>query len=283
MGSMTGKRVLVTGATAGIGLETARALAKEGAELFIVGRNAEKTKAVVAELQATTGNQTVSSFLADLSSMAAVKQLGAEVLARVDRLDVLVNNAGAVNPKRVLTVDGSELTFATNHLGYFALTLSLLPALRRSPAARIVSVASEAHRGAQLDFSDLMTEPYAAFKAYSRSKLANILFTRELARRLAGTAVTANSLHPGVVRSNFLAKPGLWGVVGKVAGLFMISNEEGARTSSFLASSKDVEGVTGQYFDQCKARTPSPEAQDDEAARRLWAESEKLSGVSWLA
>jgi retinol dehydrogenase 12 len=283
MGSMTGKRVLVTGATAGIGLETARALAKEGAELFIVGRSAEKTKAVVAELQATTGNQTVSSFLADLSSMAAVKQLGAEVLARVDRLDVLVNNAGAVNPKRVLTVDGYELTFATNHLGYFALTHSLLPALKRSPAARIVSVASEAHRGAKLDFSDLMTEPYAAFKAYSRSKLANILFTRELARRLAGTAVTANSLHPGVVRSNFLAKPGLWGVVGKVAGLFMISNEEGARTSIFLASSKDVEGVTGQYFDTCKARTPSPEAQDDEAARRLWAESEKLSGVSWLA
>ncbi|MCU0696850.1 MAG: SDR family oxidoreductase [Myxococcaceae bacterium] len=283
MGTMTGKRVVVTGATAGIGLETARAIAKEGAELLIVGRNPEKTKQVVAELTATTGNQAISFLLADLSSMASVKQLAAEVLAKFDRLDVLVNNAGAVNPKREVTVDGYELTFATNHLAYFALTLLLLPALKKAPSARIVSVASEAHRSAAMDFSDLMSEPYAAFKAYSRSKLANILFTRELARRLQGSTVTANCLHPGVVRSNFLAKPGLWGVIGKVAGLFMISNVEGAATSIHLATSKEVEGVSGKYFDKSKPREPNAAAQDDEAARRLWAESEKLTGVSWPA
>ncbi|MCA2978630.1 MAG: SDR family oxidoreductase [Myxococcaceae bacterium] len=278
---MTGKRVLVTGATAGIGLETARALAREGAELLLVGRNAEKTKATVAALEASTGNKAIVGLLADLSSVAEVKRLAAEVLARVDRLDVLINNAGAVNPKRETTADGFESTFATNHLAYFGLTLLLLPALRRAPAARVVSVASEAHRRAKLDFADLQSERYSAFTAYGRSKLANVLFTRELARRLEGSTVTANCLHPGVVASSFMSKPGLIGIFGKVFGVFMISSEAGAKTSVYLATSSEVERVSGRYFDKCKVREPSAAAQDDEAARRLWAESERLTGVTW--
>lgn len=281
MGSMAGKRVLVTGATAGIGLETARAIAKEGAELIIVGRNPEKTKAVLEELKATSGNSNISFLLADLSSMAAVRKLAAEFLAKFDRLDVLVNNAGAVNPKHEKTAEGFELTFAMNHLSYFLLTNLLVPALEKAAPSRVVCVASEAHRGAKLDFDDLMTEPYSAFKAYGRSKLANILFGRELARRLQSRGITVNTLHPGVVGSSFLAgKPGFWGVVGKVASVFMISNEAGAKTSIYLATSKDVDGVTGKYFDKSRERLPDAFAQDDAAAKRLWEVSEKLTGFT---
>ncbi len=281
MGSMTGKRVLVTGATAGIGLETARAIAKEGAELIIVGRNAEKTKAVLEELKATSGNSNISFLLADLSSMAAVRKLAADFLEKHDRLDVLVNNAGLVNPKHEKTADGFEVTFATNHLSYFLLTNLLVPALEKAAPSRVVCVASDAHRGAKIDFGDLMTEPYAGFKAYSRSKLANILFGRELARRLANKRITVNTLHPGVVASNFLAgKPGFWGAVGKVANVFMISNEDGAKTSIYLATSKDVEGVTGKYFAKCNEKAPSKAAQDDGVAKQLWEVSEKLTGFT---
>jgi retinol dehydrogenase 12 len=281
MGSMTGKRVLVTGATAGIGLETARALAKEGAEVIIVGRNPEKTKAALEELKATSGNPNISALLADLSSMAQVRKLAADFLAKFDRLDVLVNNAGAMNPKHEKTADGFELTFATNHLSPFLLTNLLVPALEKAAPSRVVCVASEAHRQATLDFDDLMTEPYSAFKAYGRSKLANILFGRELARRLQRKGVTVNTLHPGVVGSNFFAgKPGVWGVVGKVASVFMLSNEDGARTSIYLATSKDVEGVTGKYFDKSRERTPNQFSRDDAAARKLWDASEKLTGFT---
>lgn len=281
MGTMTGKRVLVTGATAGIGFETAKAIAKEGAELIIVGRSPEKTKAVAEQLKADSGNQNVTFLLADLSSMAQVRKLAADFLARYDRLDVLVNNAGAVNPKRETTPDGYELTFATNHLSYFLLTNLLVPALERAAPARVVCVASEAHRGASLDFGDLMSERYSAFRTYGRSKLANILFGREAARRLAARGITVNTLHPGVVGSNFLAgKQGFWGAVGKLSSVFMISNEQGAKTSVYLATSKDVEGVTGKYFDKCRERVPSAAASDDSAAAKLWAVSEQLTGLS---
>ncbi len=278
MGTMTGKTVLITGATAGIGLETARALAIDGASVFIVGRNAEKTQGVVQTLKTETGNQAIDSFIADLSVMAEVRRLAAEVLTRIDRLDV--NNAGAlfVNPEK--SKDGFELTFATNHLSPFLLTHLLLPALERAAPSRVVTVASEAHRSQRIDFGDLMTEPYSNFKAYGRSKLANILFSRELARRLEGKRITSNSLHPGVVASNFLAKPGIWGVIGKISSLFMISSTDGAKTSVYLASSKDVEGVSGKYFDKCRERIPNEQAQDDRAAQRLWAESEKMTGLN---
>jgi NAD(P)-dependent dehydrogenase (short-subunit alcohol dehydrogenase family) len=278
MADMNGKIVLVTGATAGIGKVTARALAQMGAHVVIVGRNAERTKQTAEELKEATGNQKIDYLLADLSSMAAVRRLAEEFLAKYDRLNVLVNNAGAVNMTRETTVDGYELTFATNHLAYFLLTNMLLPALEKGAPARVVNVASEAHRRQRIDFDDLMaTGGYATFRQYGRSKLANILFTRELSRRVAGKGITANSLHPGVVASNFLAKPGLWGVIGKIAGLFMINNEAGAQTSIYLASSPDVEGVTGQYFAKSRAKNPSLEAQDDEAARKLWEVSEQLT------
>lgn len=281
MGTMTGKRVLVTGATGGIGYETARAIAKEGAELIIVGRNAEKTKTVTEELKTASGNQNISFLLADLSSMAAVRKLAADFLAKYDRLDVLVNNAGGVNMTSEKTVDGFELTFAANHLSYFLLTNLLVPALEKAAPSRVVCVASEAHRGATIDFDDLMTQPYSSFKAYGRSKLANILFGRELAKRLEKKRITVNSLHPGVVSTNFFAgKPGIYGVIGKVAGVFMISPEKGAKTSIYLATSPEVEGVTGKYFDKCKPKIPNQQAQDDAAAQRLWVESEKLTGFT---
>jgi NAD(P)-dependent dehydrogenase (short-subunit alcohol dehydrogenase family) len=280
MADMNGKIVLVTGATAGIGKETARALLRMGAHVVIVGRNAERTRQAVEELKASTGSSKIDSLLADLSSMADVRKLAREFLAKYDKLNVLVNNAGAVNMTREVTVDGYELTFATNHLAYFLLTDLLLPALEKGAPARIVNVSSEAHRGARIDFDDLMAERgYGSFRQYGRSKLANILFTRELARRLAGKPITVNSLHPGVVASNFLAKPGFWGVVGKISGLFMIGNEEGAKTTIYLASSPEVEGVTGKYWKKCKSIHPTREAQDDEAASRLWQVSEELTGL----
>jgi NAD(P)-dependent dehydrogenase (short-subunit alcohol dehydrogenase family) len=278
MADMNGKIVLVTGATSGIGKVTARALAQMGAHVVIVGRNAERTRQTAEELKAATGSQKIDFMLADLSSMAAVRKLAEEFLAKYDRLNVLVNNAGAVNMSRETTVDGYELTFATNHLAYFLLANMLLPALEKGAPARVVNVASEAHRGKRIDFEDLMaTRGYSIFQQYGRSKLANILFTRELSRRVAGKGITVNSLHPGVIASNFFAKPGLWGVLGKIGGLFMIGNEEGAQTSIYLASSPDVEGVTGQYFAKSRAKHPSRAAQDDEAARKLWEVSEELT------
>lgn len=280
MADLTGKRVLVTGATAGIGKETARALAKQGAHVVIVGRSEEKTRAVVGELVAAAPGAQVDFLLADLSSMAAVRQLAQDFLARWDTLHVLVNNAGGINMKREVTSDGFERTFATNHLSYFLLTNLLLPALEKGAPSRIVNVASDAHRGQAIDWSDLQAEKsYVQFKVYGRSKLMNILFTRELARRVKDKGITANALHPGVVATSFLAKPGFWGVVGKVAGLFMITPEQGAQTSIYLSSSPDVEGVTGGYYAKSKPRTPTREAEDDEAARRLWALSEELVGL----
>lgn len=277
MGILSGKRVLVTGATAGIGFETAKALGLLGADVLIVGRSAEKTQATLAELKRLT-QATFEGFLADLSSLQDIARLGREVLAKYDTLHVLVNNAGGINMSREVTPDGYERTFATNHLGYFALTQALLPALRKAAPARIVNVASEAHRGTELKFDDLMAErSYSGFPVYGRSKLANILFTRELARRLDGSGVTANCLHPGVVDSQFIKrKSGFWKVAGQIGGLFMISSEAGAKTSVYLASSPEVQGVTGQYYDKCRTKKPSARAQDDEAAKRLWDESERL-------
>ncbi|MEW5739741.1 MAG: SDR family oxidoreductase [Myxococcota bacterium] len=280
MAELTGKRVLVTGATAGIGKETAKGLLAHGAEVIIVGRGAEKTRAVAEELQAATGKR-VEYLLADLSSMADVRRLAKDFLARWDTLHVLLNNAGGINLSREVTVDGLERTFATNHLSYFLLTNLLLPALAKGAPARIVNVASDAHRGQRIDWDDLQAEKsYSQFKVYGRSKLMNILFTRELARRVKDLGITANALHPGVVATNFLAKPGLWGVAGKVAGLFMLSPAQGAQTSIYLASSPEVANVTGGYFAKSKPHTPTAEALDDAAAKRLWEVSERLTGLN---
>jgi NAD(P)-dependent dehydrogenase (short-subunit alcohol dehydrogenase family) len=282
--SLSGRRALVTGATAGIGKETARGLARLGAEVVIVGRDADKTRAVVEELKQSTGNPQVESVLCDLSSIAAVRRLGVEVARRFGALHILINNAGGMNPRREQTVDGFERTFAVNHLAYFVLANALLPTLKKSAPARIVQVASEAHRGpgfrpVHLDFDDLLsTRSYNPWLVYSRSKLANILHTRELARR-AGPSVTANCLHPGFVASNFLDKPGFWRVVKPIAYVFALDNVAGARTSVYLASSPEVAETTGEYFWKCRLRRPTRAAEDDEAAKRLWAVSEELTGA----
>jgi NAD(P)-dependent dehydrogenase (short-subunit alcohol dehydrogenase family) len=221
-------------------------------------------------------------FIGDLSSIAEVKRLGDEIAKRHERIDVLVNNAGAINMGRETTVDGLERTFATNHLAYFVLTDKLLPSLKNAASAgsgaRIVNVASEAHRQGSIDFDDLMFEKrWSGMNAYFASKLANILFTAELARRLEGTKVTANSLHPGAVASGFMANnTGIVALGWKVISPLLLSTEKGAKTTIFLASDPSVEGVTGKYFQKCKERKPSRKARDMTAANRLWQVSEDL-------
>ena len=248
---------LVTGATSGIGKVTARELAKQGATVVAVARDAGRGQAAVDEIQRDSGNRDVHLMLADLSSQAAVRRLAAEYRGRYDRLHVLVNNAGAILGERVVTVDGLEGTFATNHLGYFLLT-NLLPRRaggERAPA-RVVSVSSDAHRGAVLDFDDLQFErrAYSPMGAYSASKLANVLWGAELARRIEGRGVTSNTLHPGVVSSSFGDSGPAWMRFGvKLVRPLLISSDQGAETSVHLATSPDVEGVSGKYFAKKKA------------------------------
>lgn len=279
MSDLKGKTVLITGATAGIGRETALGVAKRGAHVVLIGRNPEKTKRVAEELRAATGNQQIDFLLADLSLLAEVRKVAAAFLERFGTLHVLINNVGAINLKREVTAEGHELTFVMNHLGLFLLSELLTPALQKGAPSRIINLSSDAHRAAGLDFDDLQSERgYSSFRTYSRSKLMNILFTRELARRLADQKITVNAVHPGMVASEFINKPGVLGrIANTFVSIFGISPEAGARTSVYLASSPEVEGVTGKYFVKSKARTPSREAQDDAAARRLWEVSEKLT------
>lgn len=275
---MRGKRVILTGASRGIGRETALALGRMGAELSFVVRDPERGGAVADEVRALGGGGEVEVFVADLSSMVDVRRVAAEILAKHSRIDVLLNNAGVLLMDRQLTKDGFEATFATNHLAYFLLTKLLLGAIKKAPAGRIVNVASEAHHRASLDFADLMAEEsYSGVKAYSTSKLANILFTSELARHLDGTSVTTNSLHPGIIASGFARNnTGVVGFFAKVAAPFLMSAENGAKTSIFLATDPSVSKVSGQYFDKSKTKTPSREARDPAIARRLWNVSEEL-------
>ena len=290
---MCGKTCLVTGATNGIGKVTARELARMGARVVMVGRNRGRAEAALGEVRRASGNEQVELVLADLSSMAEVRRIAAEFLASHDALHVLVNNAGAMNTSRTLTVDGYETTFATNHLAYFLLTHLLLDRIkataRDGQAARIVNVSSRAHGRGPIDFDDLHAERgYSIAKAYGRSKLANVLFTYELARRLEGTGVTANALHPGVVRTGFGKNSGgLLGNVVKVGisgvGLFFSSPEKGAETSIYLATSPEVEGVTGKYFARSRETPSSADSHDREAARLLWQVSEQLCGITATA
>jgi retinol dehydrogenase 12 len=276
MSTMNGKICLVTGATDGIGKVTARELAAAGADVIVVGRSQSKTEQVVAEIKQQTGNNNVEFMLADLSSMQQVRDLAAAFKRDHDRLDVLVNNAGAIFMSRRESVDGLEMTFALNHVGYFLLTNLLIDVLKASAPARIVSVSSSAHYRGHVNFDDLQhAQHFSGFQVYSDSKLMNVLFTYELARRLEGTGVTANTLHPGVVATNFMANN--WGILGKLSrrllDLGSISAEKGAQTSIYLATSPEVEGVTGEYFDKKKSVKSAKESYDQDVQRRLWETS----------
>jgi NAD(P)-dependent dehydrogenase (short-subunit alcohol dehydrogenase family) len=283
MTSLAGKEIVVTGATDGIGKVTARELAKMGASVTIVGRDAAKGEAVVRELRQAAGHDRVGFVAGDLATQKGVRAAAAAIKGRLKKLDVLVNNAGAMFMKRELTEDGIERTFALNHLGYFLLTHELLGLLKASAPARIVTVASAAHQGAKLDLDDLQNaKNYSGFRVYGQSKLANIYFTYELARRLQGTNVTANCLHPGFVASRFGNNTG--GIFRLMIGwaklVAAISEDNGAKTSVFLASSPDVQGVSGKYFDKCAAVPSSAVSNDADIARALWRESERLTGIA---
>jgi NAD(P)-dependent dehydrogenase (short-subunit alcohol dehydrogenase family) len=275
---MQGKTVLVTGANQGIGKAAALALASQGAHVVLVARNAEKGRAALAEVQAA-GSGGAELILADFSSQEQVYRAAAEFKSRHKRLDVLLNNAGVFVPERHSTVDGLEETFAVNHLGYFVLTRALLDVLQATPAARIVNVSSEAHRNAKMVWDDLQFEKtrYRGFKVYGQSKLANVLFTYELARRLEGTGVTANCLHPGVIASGFgQTYSGAISVLVKLARPFLLSAEEGAQTSVYLASSPEVAGVTGKYFSKCRPIKSNAVSYDVQSQQKLWSLSEQM-------
>jgi retinol dehydrogenase 12 len=283
---------LVTGATSGIGEATARGLVARGATVIVHGRSGAKGRQTVEALRrlaasigrgAESGPPPEPSFVqADLASLAEVRRLAAELARTLPRLDVLVLNAGLACARRTLTVDGYETTFAVNHLAPFLLTALLRAPLERSRAARIVVVSSEAHRRVHIDFDDLMhAHGYDQLRAYSRSKLANLLFTRALARRLAGTALTCNALHPGLVRTAiFREAPALLrGALATLGRLLLLSPEQGARTSLYLASSEEVAGHSGGYYIRSKPVLPSEAALDDAAAERLWEMSAALTAA----
>jgi NAD(P)-dependent dehydrogenase (short-subunit alcohol dehydrogenase family) len=277
--------ILITGATSGIGLEAAVILAREGHRVVLVGRDETKTRRSVDQVKRRSEKAHVESLLCDFSSLASIRALAEAYRANYDRLDVLLNNAGAVNSERGLTKDGFERTWAVNHLGYFLLTNLLLDLLVKSAPARIVVVASRGHYRGTIDLEDPGFEKggYSIMGAYSRSKLANVMMTRSLARRLAGKGVTANSLHPGTVRTSIWNGAPGWSkpILAVAKQLFMISPEEGGRTLSYLATSPEVEGKTGLYFDDNREKECGALAKDEALGERLWVKSAewvKLSG-----
>lgn len=278
---LDGKVCLVTGAASGIGAATAQALARQGAAVVLVDRDAEKGAATAGRIKAEAGGSAVEFIRADLSSQQEIRRLARELMDRYPRLHVLVNNAGAMFAARQESADGIEMTLALNYLGYFLLANLLLDTIRASAPARIINVSSRSHARARIHFDDMQSRVgYRGLKAYEHSKLAIVLFTYELARRLEGTGVTVNALHPGVVATNFARDGG--GIMGLVVRAFrfgFISPEEGARTSIYLAASPEVEGVTGEYFVNCKAVPSSPASYDTATARRLWQWSEESTGV----
>lgn len=281
-GSLQGKLCVITGGTDGIGLATACGLAARGARLLLIGKNPDKGAAATAKIGALAGQGSAEFLRADLSSQAEIHALAKQIHDRTSQIDVLINNAGGVFMKRQESVDGIEMTFAVNQIGYFLVTHLLLDLITKNPQARIVNVSSDLHKGPQLDFNDLqMRNGYSGMKAYGRSKLANILFSNELARRLQSQGVCVNSLHPGFVHSNFGQNNGF--LIGRLislsSGLFGISVEKGAETSIYLASAPEAAGISGKYFAHCRQVRPSPESQSEEAAARLWSECERLTGI----
>jgi len=291
MYDMHGQTVLITGATNGIGLVTARELAWLGARTVIVGRNIEKTKRVCEQIKRDTSGGDVQYLIADLSSLSNVRQLAAGFRKRFDRLNVLIHNAGAISFDRLESPEGREYTLTVNYFAPFLLTQLLLDLLEKSGtpgrSARIVNVASGAHRGARINFDDIeMKRKYRSFRAYSQAKLALVMFTYDLARSLSdsGKPVTVNALHPGFVNSGFAKdQPGLIGTIARVA-MFLgrplgISSEKGAKTSIYLAASEEVEGVTGKYFEKERETPSSPESVDEAAWTALRALTTTLVGV----
>jgi NAD(P)-dependent dehydrogenase (short-subunit alcohol dehydrogenase family) len=276
---MKGKICLVTGATNGIGKATAQALAQMGATVVIVGRDGRKTAQVNDEIRAASGNQNVDWLLADLSSQQDIQRLAVEFKSKYSQLHVLLNNAGGTFKTRQLSVDGIEMTFALNHLAYFLLTNLLLDTIRAGAPSRIINVSSGAHSGGKIDFDNLQGErSYSSFGPYANSKLANILFTTELARCLEGTGVTVNALHPGLTSTGFgQNNPGLlMKIMGAVIPLIARSPEKGAETSIYLASSAEVQSITGKYFVDGRITQPAPQATDRAVAKKLWDASAEM-------
>jgi NAD(P)-dependent dehydrogenase (short-subunit alcohol dehydrogenase family) len=279
---MKGKVVVITGATSGIGEVAAQRLAGMGARIVLVARDAARGQKSLTRLPSIGSGAPHSIYYGDLSRISEAKRVAAEIAAAEPRIDVLINNAGALFGTRRLTADNLEETFATNHMAYFVLTLGLKANLLAASPARVVSTASDAHKGYTLDFDDLQAEKgYSAIRAYGRSKLCNILFTRELARRWSGAGVTANCLHPGFVATRFGDSSGgfLSSVVRIGKTLFAITAEKGAETIVYLASSPDVAAISGEYFYKCQPATPTAGGRDDAAASRLWNESAKIAAI----
>ena len=283
---MNGKICMVTGATSSIGEVTARELARLGATVIVVGRNPEKSTATVNMIKQQTGNPNVEFILADLSSQKEIRSLVQQFRSRYQQLHVLVNNAGAIFAKRQESVDGIEMTFALNHLGYFLLTNLLLDILKASTPSRIINVSTDVqhHKATRIDFDDLQSrKKYKFWDLYMRTKFANLLFTFELAQRLKGTNVTVNALCPGVLASNLgMNNKGflilIWRLIKPLAHVFMTSPEKGARTINYLATSPDVEGVTGEYFEENRIVESYKALYDKDSARRLWQVGTELTG-----
>ena len=277
--NMQGKICLVTGSNSGIGKVTARELAAQGATVVMVCRNRAKGEAAQAEIKAATGNDAVDLLIADLSSLAEVRRVATEFQQKYSQLHVLIHNAGGVNHKRTVTPDGFEATFALNYLAPFLLTELLLATLKASAPARIVNVSSAAHMGGRINFADLQGEKrYNTWMAYCQAKLALVLFTYELASQLAGTGVTVNALHPGVIASNFGQSMGSFMSVGwKLISPFISTVEQGAQTTLYLATSPDVEGISGKYFANRKEKRSSLRSHDAVTRQQLWQVSQALT------
>jgi retinol dehydrogenase-12 len=280
---MGDKICVVTGANSGIGLEIVRGLARQGETVVLVGRDERRLADARAQVQRDTGSEQLDVLLADFAALDSVRACAAAFRERYDRLDVLVNNAGLVLNRREVTRDGYEKTLQINHLAPFLLTGLLLDRVEASAPARIVNVSSDAHRAGRLDFDDLQSErSYRAFRVYGTTKLCNVLFTIELARRLEGSGVTANAVHPGFVRTNFgrnNAGP-YRASIKLLQNLVALSPQQGAQTPLYVATSPEVEAVTGRYFVKCQVQVPAGAARDAETARRLWAVSEQLTGLT---
>jgi retinol dehydrogenase 12 len=277
------KICLVTGATSGIGAVTAHQLAERGATVAVVGRNPQKCEATVRDIRHRTSNDQVGFLVADLADQRAIHELAETFKRQYPRLDVLINNAGGLFMTRQESPDGIEMTLALNHLSYFLVTHLLMESLRQAPAARIINVASNAHYKARLHFDDLETKSgYSGFAVYGRSKLANILFTYELARRLQGSDITANAVNPGLIATNFGSNNGWLTrlIVRGIVHRFAASPEEGARTPVYLATARAVAGITGCYFAHEQPVHSAPDSYDLLAAERLWQVSEQLTGIS---
>lgn len=276
---MIGRTCMVTGGTSGIGLATAKGLADQGAHVIVIGRSVEKGARIVSHLKAETGNNAIESMTADLSSQKSIVKLANEFKTNHQNLHVLVNNAGAMTLQRSTTIDGLELTFALNHIAYFLLTNLLLDILRKSAPARVINVSSVAHEKATLEFDNLQGErSYGGYQAYGRSKLANVLFTYRLSEMLAESGITVNAFHPGLVATKFLVNNGLKGrVMNFFLGILGISPEAGAQTGIYLATSQEIEGVTGKYFYKKRPMLSSMASYDSAVGEQLWRISTDLT------